>query len=69
MAAGSDLFILVYLGRAQLKDLRIRRTVGPKAEGYLFQIPCGVVQTVAESGNPLSSEFSGDYIVATLAFF
>ncbi|RVW88161.1 hypothetical protein CK203_042933 [Vitis vinifera] len=57
LAAGSDLLILVYLGRAQPNDLQRRRIVGPKVEGSLFQIPCGVVQT-AGFGDPLSSEFS-----------
>ena len=45
LAAGSDLLILVYLGREQPNDLRKRRIVGPITEGSLFQIPCGVVQT------------------------
>ena len=57
LAAGSDLLILVYLGREQPNDLQKRRIVGPKTEGSLFQIPCGVVQT-AGFGDPLSSEFS-----------
>ena len=61
LAAGSDLLILVYLGRAQPNDLRIRRIVGPKVEGSLFQIPCGVVQT-ARFGDPLSAEFSGVFL-------
>ena len=59
LAASSDLLILVYLGRVQPKDLWRRRIVGPKAKDSLFQIPCGVVQTVARFGDPLSSEFSG----------
>ncbi|RVW88131.1 hypothetical protein CK203_042921 [Vitis vinifera] len=42
LAAGSDLLILVYLGRAQPNDLQRRRIVGPKVEGSFFQIPCGV---------------------------
>ena len=58
LAAGSDLLILVYLGRAQPNDLQRRRIVGPKVEGSFFQIPCGVVQT-AGFGDPLPSEFSG----------
>ena len=58
LAIGSDLLILVYLWRAQPNDLRRRRIVGPKVEGSLFQIPCGVVQT-AGFGDPLPSEFSG----------
>ena len=57
LAAGSDLLILVYSGRAQPKDLRKRRIVEPKAKGSLFQIPCGVVQTVAAFGDLLSFEF------------
>ena len=59
LAAGSDLLILMYLGRTQPKDFQRRRIMGPKAEGSLFQIPSGVVQTVAGFGDPLSSEFSG----------
>ena len=58
LATGSDLSILVYLGRAQPKDFQRRRIVGPKAEGSLFQIPCGVVQIVAGLGDSPASEFS-----------
>ena len=69
LAAGSDMLILVYSGRAQPKDLRKRRIVEPKAKGSLFQIPCGVVQTVAGLGDPLSSEFSSLFIVASVPLF
>ena len=58
LAVGSDLLILVYLGRVQPNDLQRRRIVGPKVEGSLFQIPCGVVQIVAGLGDSPASEFS-----------
>ena len=59
----------MYLGGAQLKDFQRRRIDGPKAEGSLFQIPCGVAQTVAGLGDPLSSEFSSLFIVASVPLF
>ena len=59
LTTGSNLFILVYLGRSQPKDLWRWRIITPKFEGSFHPIPCGVVPTVFGFGNSFLFEFFG----------